>query len=285
MNRRHLEPGQRRSGVFTGRREEGKVRRSLRCFASSRLRAHFSGELPGARRSDRWRAELIALLALVAVLAVPIGARAQRSAAAGPPFSVFGGRLLRTSESVIAAGFGWPGLFVQYDLGLSERLGLGFRGDLFFGSPVGGFDTGMGFGLSVPMRLKLIHLRRVDIALRLSPRFFVGQLDVNRGRGHPDDELLLGFGLETGPLVSVHVHRQVDVIAGLTMPFLIAVDVDDRFSEVWFPIVVFGGAEFSLSRDFDLWSTVSIGPAIHGGELSTKAEAYFWFMFGFAYRI
>ncbi|MBI2895246.1 MAG: hypothetical protein HYY06_16955 [Deltaproteobacteria bacterium] len=227
----------------------------------------------------------LVLASLLSVLTAPIAARCQRARDQGPPFSVFGGELLRSSESTIAAGFGWPGLFVQYDAGVSQRFGIGFRGDLFFGSPVGGFDTGMGFGLSVPMRLQLIRLRRVGIALKLAPRFFVGQLDVNRGKGHPDDELLLGFGFETGPLVSVHVHRQIDVIAGLTVPFLLAVDVDDRFSEVWFPVVAFGGAELSLSRDFNLWSTVSIGPAIHGGELATKAEAYFWFMFGFEYRI
>ena len=86
-------------------------------------------------------------LALALVIAAPATARAQ-SVPEGP-LSMFGGKLLRGHEQAIAAGFGWPGMFFEYDIGVSNPFNLGFRGDLYFGNPFGGFDVGLGFGFSV----------------------------------------------------------------------------------------------------------------------------------------
>ena len=226
---------------------------------------------------------LLASMALGAALLAASPARAQ-SAAPDSPFSTLGGKLLTAHEQAIAAGFGWPGMFFEYDIGVSNAFNLGFRGDLYFGNPFGGFDVGLGFGFSVPMRLRIAQIKRVDLALRLAPRFFAGQLDVNQADLR-DKAFVIGIGFEPGILVGVRVHRIVNIVAGVSFPFLLAIDLDHDSTEVWFPIAAFGGAEVSLSDRFNLFGTLGVGPSIHGGGRRTRAEAYFGLAIGFQYRL
>lgn len=227
---------------------------------------------------------LIPAAALAAVLFASSAASAQQQAVPEGPISTLGGKLLDAHESAIAAGFGWPGLFFEVDWGVSSAFNFGLRADLYFGSPFGGFDVGLGFGFAVPMRIRIARLGRVDLAVKLAPRFFVGQLDVNQA-DRTDHAFVLGFGFEPGMLVGVRVHRQVNVVASATFPFLIALDFDHEETEVWFPIVVSGGAELGLSDRFNLFGLLSVGPSIHGGGRHTRAEAYFGLMFGLQYRL
>lgn len=222
-------------------------------------------------------------LAFAAVLLAAAPARAQ-SASPESPFSTLGGKLLDHGEDAIATGFGWPGIFFEYDLGVSSSFNLGFRGDLYFGNPFGGFDVGLGFGFAVPMRLRIAQLHRVDLAIKLAPRFYLGQLDANR-RDFDDKAFVLGIGFEPGILVGVRVHEQVNIIAGASFPLLFAFDADHEEMEVWFPVVAFGGAEIGLSPNFNLFGQVSVGPAIHGGGDRTRAEALFALMFGLELRV
>lgn len=218
-----------------------------------------------------------------AVLLASADARAQSTVPEGP-FSTLGGKLLPAHEQAIAAGFGWPGMFFEYDIGVSNPFNLGFRGDLYFGNPFGGFDVGLGFGFAVPMRLRIAQIKRVDLALKLAPRFFAGQLDVNQ-RDFRDKAFVIGIGFEPGILVGVRVHEKVNVIAGVSFPFLLAIDTNHDETEVWFPIAAFGGAELALSDRFNLFGTLGVGPSIHGGGRRTKAEAYFGLLLGFQYRL
>jgi hypothetical protein len=226
---------------------------------------------------------VVSALVLAAVLSTARVSEAQPAVADGP-LSTLGGKLLAGGDSAIATGFGWPGLFFEYDIGVSNAFNLGFRGDLYFGNPFGGFDVGLGFGFSVPMRVRIAQLRRVDIAVELAPRFYVGQLDANR-RDFSDKAFVIGFGFEPGILIGVRVHRQVNIVAGASFPFLIALDVDHEEMEVWFPVVAFGGAELGLSERFNLFGAISVGPAIHGGGDRTRAEALFALVFGLQWKL
>jgi len=226
---------------------------------------------------------VLSAVVLAAVVSVAAPSQAQSTVPEGP-FSTLGGKLLSSGENALAAGFGWPGIFFEYDLGVSNAFNLGFRGDLYFGNPFGGFDVGLGFGFAVPMRVRIAQLRRVDLALKLSPRFFVGQLDANR-RDFSDNTFAIGIGFEPGILVGVRVHRQVNIIAGASFPFMVAFVVDHEEMEVWFPIVAFGGAEVGLSETFNLFGAISVGPAIHGGGDRTRAEALFALVFGLQLKV
>lgn len=226
---------------------------------------------------------IILACALGAVLCIARTAEAQQGAP-DSPFSTIGGKVLDRGDNAIVAGFGWPGLFFEYDIGIANGFNLGFRGDLYFGNPFGGFDVGLGFGFAVPMRLRIAQLRRVDLAILLKPRFYLGQLDSNR-RDFRDDPFVIGFGFEPGLLVGVRVHEKVNVVAGATFPFMIAFVVDHEATEVWFPVVAFGGAELGLSERFNLFGIVSVGPSIHGGGDRTRAEAVFGLVFGLQLKV
>lgn len=226
---------------------------------------------------------LVSAMALSAVLLGTSAAQAQHAVPEGP-FSTLGGKLLQGHDNAFVAGFGWPGLFAEYDVGVSSSFNLGFRGDLYFGNPFGGFDVGLGFGFAVPMRVRIAQVGRVDLAVKLAPRFFMGQLDVNQ-RDFRDRAFVLGFGFEPGLLVGVRVHQKVNIIAGASFPFLFAIDFDHEVSEVWFPIVAFGGCELGLSDRLNLFGAVSVGPSIHGGGDRTRAEAFFGLVFGLQWKI
>lgn len=237
----------------------------------------------GGLRLPRLTPCVAVVLSLATVLASSTEARAQ-SAPPQSPYSMFGGKLLDGGQSAIGAGFGWPGLFFEYDIGVSSAFNLGFRGDLYFGNPFGGFDVGLGFGFAVPMRIRIAQLQRVDLALKLAPRFFAGQLDVNQADLR-DKAFVVGIGFEPGLLVGVRVHEKVNVIAGVSFPVLFAIDTDHEQTEVWFPIAAFGGAELALSDEFNLFGTLGVGPSIHAGGRRTKAEAYFGLYLGFEYAL
>jgi hypothetical protein len=100
----------------------------------------------------------------------------------GPPdrptsgdLSLFSGRTNGNGESVIAAGVGWPGIWAGFFLSPSSTFNVGVRGHVYYGSPLMGFQTGAGGGLTIPVRLHLFASDKLDLSLYVEPGVVLGE--------------------------------------------------------------------------------------------------------------
>jgi len=109
----------------------------------------------------------------LAAAAAPQPASADRPTSGD--MSIISGRTMGNGETALAAGVGWPGIWAQVLLAPSSTFNLGFRGSVLYGSPVMGLGSGVGGGLSVPVRLHLLGKGYLDVALALEPGAFMGE--------------------------------------------------------------------------------------------------------------
>ena len=79
--------------------------------------------------------------------------------------SLWSGRTLGNGQSAIAAGVGWPGLFVELALAPSSRLNIGGRLQVNYGSPLMGIGDGIGGDLQVPIRFHFYGQDDLDVAV------------------------------------------------------------------------------------------------------------------------
>ena len=205
------------------------------------------------------------------------------------PFSLRGGKLIGNGEQAIAAGFGWPGVFFEWDTGISSDFGLGVRGDVLYGSPTSSsgslLETHLGALVSAPMRLALSESRKVGIALGLRPGVYVGQFSGSRGARFGDDSTGLGFLVEGGILLTIAVSESLNVVCGGTVPVLVLVVLDADGTELFFPVVPFGGIELGLADDLNLSAVLEFGPALHVHEPEAELEATIRALFGIQYLL
>ncbi|MCC6877165.1 MAG: hypothetical protein IT378_22865 [Sandaracinaceae bacterium] len=89
--------------------------------------------------------------------------------------SLSSGRTLGTGEVLVAGGVGWPGIWAQATFAPSSDFNLGVRAGLVYGSPVMGFEPGVGGELQVPMRIHLLGTEELDFAVLVSPAFVLSQ--------------------------------------------------------------------------------------------------------------
>jgi hypothetical protein len=123
----------------------------------------------------------------IAVLVIALcaaSARAQDDDSDLPPIanrptsgepSLSSGRTLGTGEILIAAGVGWPGIWVRGEFAPSSDFNIGVRAGLVYGSPIMGLEPGVGGELQIPMRIHLYGQDRFDFALYLAPCAIMGQ--------------------------------------------------------------------------------------------------------------
>jgi hypothetical protein len=152
---------------------------------------------------------LAALILLASVLAPCAAARAdepeERDDASSrdeepAALSVISGRTLAKGRRVVTGSVGWPGVAIGGYGSPADAFDIGLMGRIAYGGPVMGFPVGLGFDLTVPMRVRLFHKGTTDMALDLSPRAFVGRAEMVGVRHDPEveDDAGLGFGGEAG---------------------------------------------------------------------------------------
>lgn len=214
--------------------------------------------------------------------------------------SQFGGQILQ--RNALAAGGLYPGLFFQYTMGMSRRFDLGFRGDLYYASPV---ETtyGPGLGFSLPMRLGLLQGQKLSIALRMQPSFIMGDFEDDHGYCHShgrdgwhchdnrgdfydydDDDFGIGFGFEFGVLFGIPV-RIVNIIFGITTPFTIVFFEDHDGADVFFPVAGFGGVEVRVAERLNVLGLVQPGITFHSNEARHHTEGFFRLWGGIEYAL
>lgn len=239
---------------------------------------------------------------LVCALAAPASAQRRDFSAGG--VSQFGGQTL-PGRNALAAGGLYPSLWFQFTLGLSRRFDLGFRGDLFYASPLEN-EYGPGLGFSLPMRLALTQGGKVSIALKLAPSVIAGEFEDDEldGRycrhtaggwrcwndpddfydGYNDDDFGFGMGFEFGVLMGIPV-KIVNIIVGITSPFHIVFFEDHDGADIYFPIAGYGGAEVRLTDRLNVFGLIQPGVSYHSNERGTEMEGFFRFWAGIEYAL
>src|SRR5690606_5595873 len=109
---------------------------------------------------------------------------------------------LTKGRTAVAAGLGWPGLFVGGYLSPANAFDLGFQGQLLMGSPIMGLQLALGGELSVPMRIRLLHRGTNDLALRVAPRVVLGRAQLVGVEGPQREKFGYGVGVAGGLRVS-----------------------------------------------------------------------------------
>ena len=153
-------------------------------------------------------------LALVLLLGsgLPGAARAQPRPTSDD-LSLIGGRTLGNGEIVLSAGLGWPGFFVGITLSPSSRFDVGIQGHVDYGAILG-TSSGVGGGLSVPMRLLVYGAGSVDVSLAARPFASAGEGALVGEEGTFADDFGWAVGLEAGVRAGFHVGDTTTLVVG-----------------------------------------------------------------------
>lgn len=248
------------------------------------------------------KARMVPVVAvLTASLALHLGsASAQVRGPTSNAVDIWGARTMRGGQHAISVGAGWPSVFVQYDIGMGERFGLGLRGDLYYGSPFYDFDTALGLGFSVPMRFNFYSKNNIAIGMGLRPgiTFGEGELFIDHAWNEDDD---FGFGLHLGDpsfLFTITPIRQLTVFARADLQLVLVIGPDDDGDPDTFDddddaffvgtLGFVGGVEWHLAPAVNLFALTGVGPGFQpdhcyrrGGRRYCDDDGlYFRFAFG-----
>lgn len=248
-------------------------------------------------------------VAVVSLLAVPSGAQRRREFRSGG-VSQLGGQVLPPHRNALAAGGLYPSMgWFQFTKGMSRSFDMGFRGDLFYASPLSSDEFGWSLGFTIPMRIGLSGSNKVAFAIKIAPDFVIGELeDDSFGDGYchchdvrgaydchchddyrdfddfDDDDFGLGPGFEVGLLVGIPVSI-VNIVCGITSPMHFIFFEDHEGIDLFFPIAPFAGAEIRLRDDFNVFGVFQGGITIHSNEFDSDQEGYFRFWAGIEYAM
>lgn len=206
------------------------------------------------------------IVGLVGVLSVAGLASAQDEAP--PPIarptsgeaSLLSGRTLGTGEVMMAAGVGWPGIWLQLELAPSSTFNLGIRAALLYGSPLMALVHGAGAELAVPMRIHLFGEGEVDVAVYLTPAVALGEAALS---GEADTVWAGAFGwssrLEAGGVIGVRLMPRLTFFAGLGGHFAVVHTPQAGGPEAVGALLARSGIEGLISRDTMLFAEVQGG--------------------------
>jgi len=115
--------------------------------------------------------------------------------------SLFSGRTISKGDTTLAAGVAWPSIWAGIWLAPSSTLSIGIQGHVYYGSPLMGFNSGAGFGLTVPIRLHLWGDGILDFSLTAEPGVVLGEGQLVGQTGIYQDSFGYGiYGLIGGVL-------------------------------------------------------------------------------------
>ena len=174
-------------------------------------------------------------------------------------FSISSGRTLGIRRKALAAGIGWPGVWAEFDTGLSSRFTLGVRATVLYGSPLLGFGNGIGGELSVPIRLHIYGHQDLDVSIALRPAIVMGQGSlVGLTNTFRND---FGFGVrgEGGLLLGMRLTDAVTFVLGVNGGLGFNSVPDAERSHVLALIRGVIGVEALVSRDTMLFAVADGG--------------------------
>lgn len=148
-------------------------------------------------------------------LAPPDGSEAVTDRPTSGDFSILSGRTLGVRTKALAAGVGWPGVWAEFDTGLSSRFTLGVRATVLYGSPLLGFGNGIGGELSVPLRLHLYGHQDLDLAISLRPAVVLGQGALVGSTNTFSNDFGFGVRGEGGVLLGMRLTDAVTFVLGV----------------------------------------------------------------------
>lgn len=163
--------------------------------------------------------------------------------------SLASGRTLGNGERVLSAGLGWPGLYAEVMWAPTSRFNVGLRGSVLYGSPLMGFEHGVGGALHVPGRLHLYARGTLDVAVAFEAMAFAGEGVLAGESGAFADDLGFGgefhAGLTLGAKASSAVTLHVGVRGGPGYA-----RVGDVGEDIFVgTVAVTGGLEALVARD------------------------------------
>lgn len=129
--------------------------------------------------------------------------------------SLWSGRTLGNGQAAIAAGVGWPGLFVEFALAPSSRLNIGGRLQVNYGSPLMGIGSGIGGDAQVPIRFHFFAREDLDLALAIRPGFTFGQGALVGQKGAFSNDFGWAGRLDAGLLLGAHTSDSVTLTVGV----------------------------------------------------------------------
>ena len=132
--------------------------------------------------------------------------------------SLISGRTVGNGEVVLSAGLGWPGFFAEVLFSPSSRFDLALRGHVDYGAMLG-TETGVGGGVSVPMRLHLYGQGITDLALAVRPFVLFGEGALMGEEGVFADDFGWSVGVEAGVRAGFQVGESTTLTAGAAFLF------------------------------------------------------------------
>lgn len=197
--------------------------------------------------------------------------------------SLWSGRTLEHGHGAMAAGVGWPSLFVELVLAPGARWNVGGRVQVNYGSPLMGIAGGIGGDVQLPLRYHFFARGDLDLALALRPGFTFGEgVLVGRASGGSSD---FGWGtrLDVGILLGAHTSGgttlTLGLLAGAGLTGAQGTDLEP-FGSLYATVAI----EILVSRDTMLFALAEGGyGAARAGLFGTTAIFRLWL--GLAYEL
>jgi len=192
----------------------------------------------------------------------------------GQGWSVLSGQTMGQGGTAVVGQVGWPGVSVGLLHGATSNFDIG--GKLSFNYGREGIVTSVvpGLKLQAWVRLMLVESARVNVGLTFAPGPFFYFYDLGTD---------VGLSLPVGLNVGIPVGSALMLNAGLDIPFYV---IFGSGGGPVFPILVGGGLEYFVSREFAIHFNVRMGPSIFPYEDFRVGRARFTMeaLFGIAYR-
>ncbi len=181
--------------------------------------------------------------------------------------SILSGRTLGNGELSLAGGLGWPGIWAQLTLAPSSTLNVGVRGGVLYGSPVMGFETGVGGVVVVPVRVHLLGEGNVDVALLFEPTLALGEGALAGQTTVFADNFGLAAGGGAGAVAGLQVSDEVTFAFGALLEAWALHVFDGEGVDAAGAAVALAGVEALLSRDTMLFGELRAGGAVRPDRL------------------
>lgn len=197
--------------------------------------------------------------------------------------SLWSGRTLDSGHAAMAAGVGWPGLFVELLGAPSPHWNLGGRVQINYGSPLMGIASGIGGDVQLPIRWHFWGRGDLDLALALRPGFTFGQgALVGHERSFSND---FGWGarLDAGVLLGAHTSNTTTLAFGLLAGAGLS-DVSGAGVETFGGFYASAAIEIAVSEDTLMFVLAEGGYGLaRAGTFGTPAIFRLWL--GLAYEL
>jgi hypothetical protein len=224
-----------------------------------------------------WTVGAFAVLALL----FPAAARAQlvetNLAPAGDlNWTATAGRTVGSSNSVLQAEVGWPGIGFTYLKGLDDVTDVGFHVGFNYGFE-GTTNSVVGLNLAVPFRRTIATLSNdASIAFRTDPGIvFYGNNNKNQGGA------LFGVGGPIGLVAGWRIDPRLTLDVGADMPILLTFS---NPTGVLFGAQIGAGGEYLVDRNLAFTLRARVGPEFAVANSGTASQMGFTTLIGVAYN-